>query len=67
MNGVGEVVIADKVLYSATDVISMLGVSRTYAYDLIKELNAELEQQGFHTIRGKVSRRYFDKKMYLVD
>ena len=32
-----------------------------------RTLNSELKQQGYNTIRGKVSRRFFEKKYYYKD
>ena len=37
----------------------MLDVSLSYAYKLIRRLNAELESEGFVTIKGRVSTQYF--------
>lgn len=54
---------AESLMYSAQDVAAMLCVSTSKAYKVIKKLNAELEQQGKLTIRGKIPRRYFDKKI----
>lgn len=56
-----------RAFYSAKDIITMLGISKSAAYDLIKELNKELSADGYHVIRGRVSKRYFDKTMYLED
>ena len=53
----------ESLMYTAQEVSTMLSVSVSTAYKLIQRLNAELEQQGKITIRGKISRRYFDKKM----
>lgn len=53
----------ESLMYTAKDIAVMLSVSISKAYKLIQHLNAELEQQGKITIRGKISRRYFDKKM----
>ena len=41
------------------EVAEALGVSRSYAYKLIRKLNAELEERGTLTVPGKVSRGYF--------
>ena len=46
------------------DVQNVLGVSASKAYDIIRKLNAQLDEQGYITIRGKVSRIYFEKKLY---
>ena len=47
----------------ADDVARELGVSKSYAYKLIQRLNAELRQQGYITISGRVSRSYFEEKL----
>ncbi|MCL1879176.1 MAG: hypothetical protein FWF71_00905 [Actinomycetia bacterium] len=48
----------------ASDVAQELGVSLAYAYKLIRRLNAELEERGFITINGRISRQYFTEKLY---
>ena len=49
---------------TAQDVMEMLGVSLSYSYKLIRRLNAELEADGFVTIKGRVSTQYFMKRIY---
>ena len=41
-----------------------LGVSKPFAYKLIREMNEELQKQGFITISGRVSRQFFEEKFY---
>lgn len=53
----------ENLMYTAQDVAEMLSVSASKAYKLIQSMNKELEQQGKLVIRGKISRRFFDKKM----
>ena len=48
--------------YGAQEVADLLGVSQSKAYQVIRELNRELEEKGFFTIKGKVSRRYFERR-----
>ena len=48
----------------AEEVAQELGVSKPYAYKLVREMNEELKQKGFLTIPGRVSRRYFEEKFY---
>lgn len=50
---------------TASEVAEMLGVSLTTGYRIVKQLNDELKQQGFVTIAGKVSKRYFEQKVAL--
>lgn len=54
----------ENIFVSAEEVSEILGVSKPYAYKLIKQLNDELKSKGFLTIAGKVSRRYFEEKFY---
>ncbi len=51
-------------LYTAQEVATILGVSKTTAYREIKRLNAELEAQGYITITGKISKRFFNERAY---
>ena len=50
--------------YTALDVAEMLGISRTKAYKLVRQLNQELEQKGYIIISGKIPRRYFEERCY---
>ena len=46
------------------DVMQILGVSRSAAYKLMRQINSELEKKGYIVIRGKVSRKYFEERIY---
>ena len=46
----------------AEEVARELGISKPYAYKLVREMNEELKKKGFLTIPGRVSRRYFEEK-----
>ena len=46
-------------LIGVAEVQGLLGISRSKAYQIIKELNSELSQKGFITINGRISRKYF--------
>lgn len=48
----------------AEEVAGALGISKPYAYKLVREMNEELKQKGFLTSPGRVSRRYFEEKFY---
>lgn len=54
----------NKLFIKADEVAEDLGVSKPYAYKLVKKLNAELADKGFMTITGRVSRRYYEEKFY---
>lgn len=49
--------------YTVQDVCRILGVGKSKGYALIKTLNKELSQQGFLTVQGKVSKRYFEERV----
>ena len=44
-----------KVQYVADE----LGISKSYAYKIVQQLNEELKAQGFITISGRVNKQYF--------
>ncbi|MDE6953006.1 MAG: DNA-binding protein [Erysipelotrichales bacterium] len=49
---------------TAQDIVEVTGMSEAYAYKLIKKLNTELEQKGYITIKGRVSKDYFEERVY---
>lgn len=46
-------------MITVQDVMERLSISKASAYQVIKTLNAELEQKGLRTIPGRVSEEYF--------
>lgn len=54
----------NKRFLNANDVASYMGISVPMAYKIIRRLNDELSAQGFITVAGKVSRCYFEQKVY---
>lgn len=46
---------------TAAEVAEIMGVSRCKAYQIIRVLNAKLNEQGFITVSGKVNRKYFEE------
>ncbi|KAB3534443.1 transcriptional regulator [Alkaliphilus pronyensis] len=55
----------DPKFYHAQDIAQIMDVSESSAYRIIKKLNQELEEQGKIVIPGKISKRYFEEKVYL--
>ncbi len=51
-------------LMTSADVTAELGISKSQAYKIMKELNSQLQEKGFMTISGKVSRAYFEEKFF---
>ena len=54
----------NKRFLNANDVASFMGISVPMAYKIIRRLNDELSAKGFITVSGKVSRSYFEQKVY---
>ena len=54
----------DNLFMTADDIVEVTGMSIAYAYKLIKQLNEELEKKGYITIKGRVSRDYFEERLY---
>lgn len=59
-----EEVALEKRTYGADEVARLLGVSKAYAYKVIRRLNAELEGEGMLTIPGKVSASYLEARYF---
>ena len=53
----------NKNFMTAQDVADALGVSKSYAYKLVRQLNDEMEALGSITVRGRVDANYFRKKV----
>ena len=49
---------------NASDVAEYMDVSVPMAYKIIRKLNDELKSQGYLTVSGKVSKLYFEQKIY---
>lgn len=47
---------------TANDIMEILGVGRSKAYEIVRVMNEELENAGYNIIKGKVPVRYFQKK-----
>lgn len=53
-----------KMYVTVDEAAQILGVSRGYAYKIIRGLNNELKEKGYRVISGKVSTKYFEEKFY---
>ncbi len=62
----GGVAVGQEVFVTAKEVAELLGISKSKAYAIIRELNEELSAKGFITVAGRVSRKFFEEKFYGV-
>ena len=44
------------------EVAEALKISKSFAYKVIRKMNAELKEQGFFTMAGKVNKQFFLEK-----
>ncbi len=49
---------------TASEIMGILGIGRSKAYEIVRQMNEELEKAGYNVIKGKVPVRYFQKKYY---
>lgn len=49
---------------TSSEVAAELGVSQSFAYKVVRQLNNELRNKGFMVVSGKVSRAFYEEKFY---
>ena len=54
----------DRQFITAKEVSVLMDVSQGKAYQIIRQLNDELQKKGYLIVAGKVSRKYFSEKVY---
>ena len=55
---------AGQMFLRVEEVAEELGVSKPYAYKLIRSMNTELKKTGCITISGRIDRKFFYEKIY---
>ena len=54
----------NKTFMTVQEVADELGVSKSYAYKVVKQLNEEMQKLGYLTVNGRVNTQFFQKKLY---
>lgn len=54
----------EKRFLRAQDIMEILDVSDGMAYRIIRQMNAELKDKGYYVQRGRLSKDFFEEKMY---
>ena len=54
----------DSLFVTAEQIAEDFGVSNGYAYKMIRKMNQELKAQGYLTVAGRVSRKYYLERIY---
>ena len=52
----------EKSFMTVEEVAEELRVSKSKAYEIVRQLNAELKQKGYLTVAGRGNTRFFQKK-----
>lgn len=53
----------EKIYYTADEVSKIMGISKSVAYVVIRNLNKELNDMGKLTVRGKVNAKFLLSKL----
>ena len=53
---------SEKSFMTVEEVAEELWVSKSKAYEIVRQLNAELKQKGYLTVAGRVNTQFFQKK-----
>lgn len=54
----------DNKLMGVDEVAETIGVSRSYAYQVIRKLNKELQEPGHYVVPGKVNKAFLVEKFF---
>ena len=49
---------------TASEMAEIMGISRSKAYQIVREMNRKLKSQGYLTVAGKCPAQYFKQKFY---
>ena len=68
-SGFGKIVkrqtdLQKKMYMDVDDVCAILGVSKAYAHNLMREYNKELKAKGYIVVAGKISTKFLAEKIY---
>ena len=56
--------VEEKRFLNAEDVANIMECSKSRAYTIIKDLNAEMKSKGYVVISGKINAKYFNERIY---
>ena len=51
-------------MMTAADVAEALGISKSHAYKLIRDMNDELLKNGYMCVAGRIPRPFWESKFY---
>lgn len=54
-----------KEIMTVRDVMDVMGIGQSKAYQIIRKLNKELAEKKYITVSGRISRKYFYERVRL--
>lgn len=60
----GKTTMEQKLFITAAEAAKILGISKSKSYQIVRSLNEQLRKQGYITVAGRVSAKYFAEKTY---
>lgn len=54
---------SEQTFMNVEEVAKELGISKSYAYKIVRQLNAEMKSLGYLTISGRINRQFFLEKV----
>ncbi len=55
---------SDSIFMSISEVAEAMGISESYAYKIVRELNKDLRAKGYIALNGKIDRKFFYDQFY---
>lgn len=62
----GETDMEEKTFLTVDEVAEILTVSKSKAYEIVRQLNKELKEKGLITVAARVSKAYFYERMCYI-
>lgn len=59
----GEEDMEEKTFLTVDEVAEILSVSKSKAYEIVRQLNKEMKAKGFIIVAARVSKTYFNERM----
>ena len=57
----------EKIYMTVQDVADTLGISKSKASEIVRQMNQELQEKGYLTVAGRVNSKYFHKRVCYED
>ena len=52
----------EQIFITVSEAADMLGISKSHAYKIVRDLNRDMKAMGYLTIAGRINKSYFLEK-----